>query len=309
MAKSRLSSSPGQALLIVLLVMAVVVTTGLSVISRTISDVTVTTGQEDSLRAFSAAEAGIEEAIVSNLSIDDPPTEKVIESAGEPTEIKYTASVDRFPEAARDYPYPSEIASGETATIWLVEHDDSGNLNYSQSYTGNKIDIFWGKPNTLIKPALEISVLYLDSATGKLQIGRAIADPESNRTCTSGDENNCFTFDKQNPPHHNQTTLGTGTEAKEYRYLLSLAFRDLDITFNEDTLIALNIRLLYNSDTKQILGVSGQGAPANLPSQGTAIESVGSSGEAARKVRVYQLYPTTPTIFDSAVFSKSGIIK
>jgi len=50
----------GQAVLLVVLTLAVVLTLVLSVISRTITDVKITTVEGDSLRAFSAAEAGIE---------------------------------------------------------------------------------------------------------------------------------------------------------------------------------------------------------------------------------------------------------
>ena len=48
----------GQALLVILLSMAVILTLVLSVASSSITDVTVTTFEEDALRAFSAAEAG-----------------------------------------------------------------------------------------------------------------------------------------------------------------------------------------------------------------------------------------------------------
>ena len=53
----------GQALLIVLLVMTVALTVGLSVATRTIVNVRITTQEEQSQRAFSAAEAGIEETL------------------------------------------------------------------------------------------------------------------------------------------------------------------------------------------------------------------------------------------------------
>ena len=55
--EKRLQS--GQALLIVLLGMAVVLTMVLSVVSRSVTDIQLTTRDDEALRAFSAAEAGV----------------------------------------------------------------------------------------------------------------------------------------------------------------------------------------------------------------------------------------------------------
>ncbi len=51
----------GQVLLITMLVMAVATTIGLALASRSTQDVNISTQVEESSRAFSAAEAGIEE--------------------------------------------------------------------------------------------------------------------------------------------------------------------------------------------------------------------------------------------------------
>src|SRR5690349_3201017 len=53
----------GQILLIVVLVMTVALTIGLSVATRTINNIRTSTDEENSQRAFSAAEAGIEQAL------------------------------------------------------------------------------------------------------------------------------------------------------------------------------------------------------------------------------------------------------
>lgn len=59
----------GQMILVILLVMAVGLTIGLSVASRSITDVNFSTKIEDSSRAFSAAESGIEEALRDRKSV------------------------------------------------------------------------------------------------------------------------------------------------------------------------------------------------------------------------------------------------
>ena len=54
----------GQALIIILLVMSVVLTVVLSSVSRSVTEIVVTGYEEDALRAFSAAEAGVEEKLL-----------------------------------------------------------------------------------------------------------------------------------------------------------------------------------------------------------------------------------------------------
>jgi len=59
----------GQAALIALLVLTVATTIGLSLIARSTTDVSITRTQEESSRAFSAAEAGIELALKSGADV------------------------------------------------------------------------------------------------------------------------------------------------------------------------------------------------------------------------------------------------
>ena len=54
----------GQALLIILLVMAVGLTVALAIVSRSVTDIRISRQEEESARAFSAAEAGIEQALI-----------------------------------------------------------------------------------------------------------------------------------------------------------------------------------------------------------------------------------------------------
>ena len=59
----------GQALLIVLLTLSVVLTIVLSIVSRSITDISITSLEEDSQRAFNAAEAGVEQALLKGGAI------------------------------------------------------------------------------------------------------------------------------------------------------------------------------------------------------------------------------------------------
>ena len=59
------ASRQGQMLLVVVLTMIVALTVGLSVVSRTITNLRISRQSEESQRAFQAAEAGIEKTIES----------------------------------------------------------------------------------------------------------------------------------------------------------------------------------------------------------------------------------------------------
>ena len=105
----------GQALLIVLLGMAVVLTLVLSIVSRSVTDVSITTKDEESLRAFSAAEAGVEQLLIGGSG------------SGEFPNSSYTAQVYDIGNSEY-YFFPNQLKSGDVVTLWFVEHDDQGNL-------------------------------------------------------------------------------------------------------------------------------------------------------------------------------------
>jgi len=105
----KLILNEGQALLIVLLSMSVILSVVLSVVSRSITDISVSTYEEEALRAFSAAEAGIEKALVEQTSV----AEQQI-STGSADKFK----ADIVTEAhGKIFNFPQPVKSGETATF------------------------------------------------------------------------------------------------------------------------------------------------------------------------------------------------
>ena len=66
---SRFEKQKGQVLLIVVLVMIVALTVGLSLISRSITNLRTSTEEAESQKALAAAEAGIEQALESGQDI------------------------------------------------------------------------------------------------------------------------------------------------------------------------------------------------------------------------------------------------
>ncbi|MBU0572257.1 hypothetical protein KKH23_01135 [Patescibacteria group bacterium] len=289
----------GQALLLVLLSMAVVLTIVLSVLSRTITDITVTTKEEEALRAFAAAEAGVEKALI------------IGNNAGEFGDgASFNATVSNFGEGQLEYVYPEKLLSGETAVVWFIDHDeDDGTLtcDTGECFTGSIMKVCWGEPGTApdsnTTPAIETSIFYAETPGdySTLMIARDARDPNSARR-----ETNKFQAD------------GFGTDCvidgKEFAFRKIIDFgTDLGIPISaygsQNGLQFAKIRILYNTDLAHTLGVDVSASGNNLPSQGVRIESAGSSGEANRRIEVFQTFGELPPIFDAVLFSPGGIVK
>ena len=289
----------GQALLIVLLSMAVVLVVVLSILARSITDVSVSSQDEDSLRAFSAAEAGVEQALIIGSSID-------------PTEIgdaSYNVEVSGVAEGEKEFNYPSFLFSGESITTWFVAHDGNNDFvcsNEKPCFKGKGINICWGKEGSAFDseqtPALELSVFYT-SVVGDystITIAREAVDPNFSRRLSN--------FFSQPDP-------GTCNIAGEnYQFQKKLVFGDLNIPANvcnqENGLQFMNIRSIYNTSEANSIGIFAD-YPGNsvLPSQGNLIDSFGSSGDANRKIKVFEPYAKVPPIFEFAIFSLNEVCK
>ncbi|MBX4205776.1 hypothetical protein KW795_01120 [Candidatus Microgenomates bacterium] len=287
----------GQALLIVLLSMAVILTIVLSVLSSTTSDVSVTSKEEEAQRAFSAAEAGIEQALLSGTAT----------GSTQLGQSNFALSVSTVSENSKIFEYPQAILSGDVATTWFVAHDDNGNLVCSESkpcFKGDRVKVCWGKVGSSASdaqaPAIEATILYL-STPGNLstaKIAREAIDPYSSRISTN----------KFSQAVNSNCTIGSTT----YAFQKTLIFSDLGIpssSYNEENgLQYMGLKFLYNSVTAHSIGVdvNFSGSTA-LPSQGSKIDSVGKAGESTRKIEVYNLYRSMPPVFNNSIFSYGGI--
>jgi len=289
----------GQALVLVLLSLAVVLTIVLFILSRSITDISVSSGQAESVRAFSAAEAGVEKALV-------------IGSAGSGiTEIgdaSYTSSITDFAEGTKEFAYPSPLISGDIMTTWFIAHDTDGNMTCSVTYpcfTGNTLKVCWGNTgtsgSTATTPAIEVSVYY-ESTPGNLstiKIGRAVYDSNSSRRST-----NSFST-----PDSGACTIG-GTS---YVFQKTITLSDLGIPSGsysvQNGLIFAKVRMLYNTDTAHVIGTSVDfSGNSVLPSQGQGIVSTGTAGESNRRINVFQGFPEFP-FGGNSIFSPSGVTK
>jgi len=281
------AQNSGQALVLVLLSLSVVLTLVMYILSRSVTDIAVTSREEEAVRAFSAAEAGVERALVTASSIGD-------------TEIgnaRFNASVTSFAKGTMNFNYPIRLAPGDTATLWFVSHEEDGSLVCKAGfpcYSGNSLKVCWGEPETerdSDAPAIEVSIFYedarLDDNFSDLKIARAAFDPYSLRSPPNS-------FD--NAPISNCTI---GDKSYQFQETLNLS--------SYNGLIFAKVRMYYNTDKNHSVGFVV--TDDTLPSQGLMVSSSGTSGESNRRLEVFQSYPEPPSVFDFALFSTGGLVK
>ncbi len=292
-----MKQNSGQALLLVLLGMSVILTIALSILSSSVVDVKVTANEQDALRAFSAAEAGIEKALVAGSAANGSIN-------GSSFTAVYTAGA-----TSTSYLYPANIISGDTATIWLVNHAADESLVCDAThlcFTGKTIKFCWGNSGTAAgsstTPAIEIAVLYLNTPGdySTVRIARATYDPNSSRTAS-----NFFSA-----PDAGACTISGAQYAFQKTVDLSTLGVPIGVYNVANGLQMARVRLLYNTSVAHPLAIDTNFAGnANFPPQAIRIESTGTSGESTRKVEVFKGYADLPPIFDGVIFTSPDIVK
>lgn len=312
----------GQALLIVLLAMTAVVVIVLSTVSRSVTDIKVTSTEEDSLRAFSAAEAGVEQVLLSQQGL---PANTQIGSSGGAESI-VNASFGNA-STSTNVLYPKKLNSGESATFWITGLNDSGNFSCSAGincYLQNTLaNICWGDTNAnpaytdTTAPAVEVSVYY-DSVPGSalsgnfsgVKVVREAYDPIGSRRTLNNFSN----------------PQGVGTDCTGVNFVTgskNFAYGLRDFSFTNDSsgvlvtgcnpvttngcVLVVKVKVIYNVVPVSV-GIKGANG-RQFPPQGKTIDSFGQAGSATRRVNVFQGHAEPPAVFDSALFTPLNIEK
>ncbi len=266
-----LSVKRGQALILILLVMAVSLTLGVSVASRTITTIRQVSFSAQSAQALAFAEAGVEEALkcLSDGSCSAPYDPAAADITGDGTDdfdYRITALgggvMDSFPALARD----------ETIEISLSGYPANTPIYISWVNTANESE-------TADPAAVEIAVIYQEA--GVYKISRYAYDPDGTRRA----DNNFFT----------PFTGSYNVNGVVYRYRVSVSA--------PFTPIAMRIRPLYSSTSSTFAFSAETGR--TFPSQGARVESTGFSGTVKRKIEVLRTASALSELFDFAVFSGS----
>lgn len=259
----------GQVLLAVILVAVVALTIGLSLVSRSITNVKVATQSEESQRAFQAAEAGVQRALEAIKLSPTPPSsfqDTLTNNAAFDTSVQIVSGTEIALNGG--HALDQDIGSD----IWLSQYP-----TYASPVTGD-LTLYFAAPSQSecngtgenVTPALEVMVL-----TGNITsptFNKYVVDP-----CTRivGAVN---------------ASAGGTVAGRAYRYSYQVPVA---------TGLIARVVPIYNNS---IAAVTSSVA---LPSQGSVVESVGSSGESVRKVVVFQSHPQVPVeLFQYAILSQ-----
>lgn len=301
--------SQGQAVVLALLLTAVVLTVGLAVVSQSIVDVRSSTQAQEVVQAFSAAEAGIEQALLAG-------------SAGDITGYVGNASffvrTDSLGLNKTKFILPRGMVSGDSQTLWLVSHNAGGVLGCPCGYFQGspEITLYWGAVGASPAPALLVDVYYKLPAGGSDYSGirmkrYAFDDPNLARS------NNFDTSINTNPGP--LVIDGTSTD---FLYSKTVTLPS-PVTFNaSDGLQMIRVKILYTTGSPQPVAfdlpnlVNGTGSNQNpgLPAQGFMPSSQGSVGQpnspSSATIQLTSVYPFPDAsgIFDYAIFGGAGSI-
>ncbi len=261
----------GQALILILLVMAVSLTLGVSVASRSVATLRQVSFLAQSAQALAFAEAGAEEAL---KCLDDG-------SCSAPYD---PAAFDLTGDGTTDFNYRITALGGAVLdALPPLARDETVELNLSGYPANTPVYISWvntANAAEMTDPAaVEVAIIYLDA--GVYKISRSAYDPNGVRR----GENGFFS-----------PFVGSfSVNGVVYRYRISVSV--------PSTPIAMRVRPLYSA-TASTFAFSAE-AGRTLPLQGARVESLGFSGSVKRKVEMIRINPALPDIFDYSVFSGS----
>lgn len=287
--KRTKNEEKGQIVIILLLLMLVTLSIGLALTQKSVTDVTTSTQTEQSSRAFSAAEAGIEKALTGTIP----------SASSFPFENDSTAVVDSSPllpksdsKAAIEYP---PFGRETTAQFWLTD------------YTSPSVDLYFGNEETADKPAVEIK--FLMKSKGKFYIKTYYYDSDSARAPSQ----NGFTYISCGSVIPINTILGSGrtfycSEAiGPIKDEANLAQNCPNSSVTDCKLILARVRFLYTKENHKMALAPRDSA--NFPPQVQIYNATGKAGQSEKQIQAYKVVGVVPPWFDFAVFSVDEIRK
>lgn len=283
----------GQTLIMVLLVLAVVLTLGLSIASRGVTEVNVSTIEDESSRALDAAEAGVEAAL--GAIVTPGPAVAVGSSSA-----SYSLSTEI--SGAGEAVVPAEkVRAGEVVSVFLSGHDANDNLVTDDiNAFDRQLNICWGDSGSISQttPAMEARLYYYASGGGYGVTGLAY-DPNGSRIAGNN-------FASVSGSGSGGPCVAGGRTYAFWVSNLGLHTPGLGMPVGAKPLV-LRVKLWYNGDTGHFVGIEATGPGAkNFADQGKTIISSGEAGLTVRKLSVFQRYLDFPGVFDGPVYAGLG---
>ena len=274
----------GQVALVILTVMAIALTLGVSVSRQVVTDVSVSEREEKSYQAFSGAEAGIEEAL---RQLEENSGEAPEDFSLSTEDVGADVTVDFVASGGTDeYIYPRTlIRPGESVVVWLRNHDADGTLDESSGYGGDTVDLCWGGGG-----AMEVTYFYNDG--GNYEIKRYGYDFNSDRRNLTGGQDGGNNFSDF-----------TDTPCAD----LDHGVDDLDLGVTGGYVpLFLVFRPLYEGGRIGVVGTE------DFPAQGQEIYSTGQiarddDSTISRRIRAFRGWDAPAEAILGALFSGSSI--
>lgn len=280
----------GQIILILILVMTVALAIGLSIVQRSLVDVSTASKVEQSSRAFSAAEAGVEKALLeSTLTSHAVPS--FPDNSSQVTSILDTGLIPLLAEPGQQQAALEDLSKVQKTDIyqvWLADFNSTANP-LPAHYTQPTLEVYWGNSKQDL-PAIEITLVFWDGSN--YQPGKLYLDPVA--------RNNGFT-----KVDCAESKSNGGLLNYQCKYILSLPP-------SSDTAwpILLRARMLYKDSQPIAVGATGIcGQECSIPPQLRVIVSTGVAGDTERRVMVTQRSKVVPPFLDYAIFSAGAISK
>lgn len=255
----------GQAILMVVVAMVIILSVSLSVATRSFINVHTTTEEAKSNEAFSAAEAGIEKYLQAPTPFIGPVGTSDVTVSKQ--DIGGTGSTQILLNNG------APVLKDDGADVWLSAYPGFT----SPLPSGTVLSFYWGTTNDCSSAAIE--VLFIQGTVANPTVTRRVWDPCSARASVN---------------HFN--SLGAPSVVNVN--ILGVPFKNsAAFTLTSTGLLARVIPLYSNSVIAATLST-------NFPLQGSIVSSTGSSGGTQRKITVYKGYPKIPNEFFSyTIFS------
>jgi len=269
--------------LVVMLISMVVLAIGLSVVSRSVTDVRISAQSQEAARAFWVAQGALEKAIRAS-------------AGGVGTTGDITYQVTKASLASREsFVFSDLVSANSPEVIWLVGHDGSGEIDSSEYYQGGSLDLYWGNEGTAsdteTTPAMAATLVY-QTITGTFNSRKYAFDPYAGREAKT---------------NFSLPTVGNfEIDGKKLVFKGAVDFSGLP-SFSKPYFLSLE---LFFSDISHLAGVqTSTGSP--LPSQGNCYQSAATitASNIVRKLNECRQWDSPPEIFSYLLFSGGGLAK
>lgn len=332
----------GQILIIMLLVIVVVLAIGLSVVGRSNTEVSTATQIENSARAFSAAEGGIEHILALSPTPGGPGTSVSLLNSS-----SVNTYITPYPNASVASLEQKKIGNDQNsysfAQFWFANPlnitDQTGYdhaVQFGQPANANlqPFDIYFGNPQTPATidqyPAIEVHIIYWNNPTSSYQdqkyyFDSAFIGGTSQRTGSNalGVSNYSGCIDGIPSPLARLVSVNTNFGSNQQFFCKVRAPSSGNFSWStppdaNNYPILMRIRVLYTTSGQNVaIGpdnacITNNGTSSNngcsFPIQTNVFVSTGSSAYTQRTIQVTQEMNVMPYIFDFAMYSQNAAI-